>query len=317
MTTNLSLDLDPQLLDAFTKSAEISAPPGLSQPGIAAARRDAELVRAYWNEGGPKMAQVLERSIPGPLRHVPVVVYYPNSVIEPLPVFVYLHGGGFKIGSPWANDRQLREIASVWRGIVVSADYAHVPEYAFPTPVEETVAVLKWLHKYGNALGIDGDRIAFGGTSAGANVAFGAAIALGGVSWLRAGVSAVGAFSSDTSSRSMRLYGDAGLFPDIATARAIFDDYLLNHADRNDPRVNLLIANPDLLPPCFLAAAEFDVFRDSSAAMADRLGSVERLHELKVYPKMAHLFFGMSRSVDRAAECASDIGHFLAERLPV
>lgn len=316
MTTHPSPELDPQLVSAFAKSAEIAALAGTLETGIAAVRRDAELVRTYWNDGGPAMAQVFERTIPGPVREVPVVVYYPRLINELLPVFVYLHGGGFKIGSQWTNDRQMREVASAWGGIVVSADYAHAPEHVFPTAVDETITVLKWLHKQGAKWGIDGDRIGFGGNSAGANVAFGAAIGLGGAPWLRAGVGVVGAFSADTSLQSMRLYGEVGLVPDIASVRSIFDDYLPDHADRNDPRANLLMANPALLPPSFLAAAEFDVFRDSSAAMADLLATVGRLYAFKVYPKMAHLFFGMSRSVDRAAECASDIGRFLVESLP-
>jgi acetyl esterase len=316
MTTKSLPDLDPQLVAALGKSAEIAASLDTREPGIAAIRRNAELGRKYWNEGGPPMVKVCERTIPGPLRDVPVVVYYPSSANELLPVFVYLHGGGFKIGSHWTNDRQMREIASEWGGIVVSADYAHAPEYVFPAAVDETTAVLDWLHEHGSGWGIDGTRIAFGGTSAGATVSFGAAIGLGGVPWLHAGVGIVGAFSADTSSASMRLYGDVGLFPDIASVKLIFEDYLPNEADRIDPRSNPLIWNPYLFPPIFLAAAEFDVFRDSSAAMAARLQAAGRLHAFKVYPKMAHLFFGMTRGVDRAAECARDIGRFLAERLP-
>ncbi len=315
--TKSGTELDPQLRQAFAKSADIAASLGMPEPSVAGARRHAELGRKYWNEGGPHMAEIVERTIPGEIRPVPVVVYRPRSDSKLFPVFVYLHGGGFKFGSQWSNDRQMREIAEAWGGIVISADYVHVPEHVFPAAVNETAAVLQWLHEHGSSWGIDGDRIAFGGNSAGAAVSFGAAIGLGGVSWLRAAVSIVGAFSGDPSTESMRLYGDVGLFPDAASVGPIFNDYLPNQAARDDPRANLLAADARLLPPTFLAAAEFDVFRDASAVVAERLNAAGRLYGFKVYPRMAHLFFGMSRSVDRAAECGRDIARFLVEKLPV
>lgn len=308
-------DIDPQLRKAFAKSAEIAASLGAPESGISSVRLKAELGRRYWNEGGPVMSEVLERNIQGPTRQVPVVMYCPHSASKNLPVFVYLHGGGFKIGSHWANDRQMREIAEAWGGIVISADYLHVPEHVFPSAVEEIAAVLRWLHQNGYLWGIDGERIAIGGNSAGAVVSFGAAVALNGVQWLRAAIGIVSAFSGDTSTESMRLYGDVGLFPDVASVGPIFNDYLPDPNARDDPRANVLAADPRLLPPTFLAAAELDVFRDASKAMAQRLEAAGRLHTFKIYPGMAHLFFGFSRSVDRAAECCRDIARFLGEEM--
>jgi len=189
-----------------------------------------------------------------------------------------------------------------------------VPEHVFPSAVEEIAALLRWLHRYGDSWGIDGDRIAIGGMSAGAVVAFGAAVALAGSSWLRAAVGVVGAFAADPESQSMRRFGDVGLFPAAGAVAPMFAGYL-PQGDQNDPRANLLLADPAIFPPTFLAAAECDVFRDASAALAERLGRAGRLHEYKVYPGMSHLFFGFSRSVERASECVRDIAAFLGERL--
>ncbi|MBC7379659.1 MAG: alpha/beta hydrolase fold domain-containing protein [Burkholderiaceae bacterium] len=309
-------ELDPQLRAAFAKSADISASLGAPDPGIAGVRRNFDLGRRYWNEGGPDDVESQEQSIAGPTRQVPVVIYRPRGASGLLPVFVYLHGGGFRLGSHWSNDRQMREMAHAWGGVVISADYLHVPEHVFPSAVDETAAVLQWLHGNAAALGLDGDRIAFGGSSAGAVVAFGAAVGLGGVPWLRAAVGIVGAFSAGTSTPSMQLYGDAGLYPDAASVAPMFNAYVPDPALRNDPRANLLAADAKLLPPTFLAAAEFDIFRDASAAMAQRLELAGRLHAFNIYPGMGHLFFGTSRSVDRAAQCVRDVAAFLAQRLP-
>ena len=286
---------------------------GMPAPGIDGLREHAAQTRRHWNQGGPDVPYG-ERTIPGPKRDIPVVIYRRSASKAPLPVFVYLHGGGFTIGNQWANDRQMRELAQAWEGVVISADYLHVPENVFPSAVEEVAALLYWLHRHGTSWGIDGERIAIGGMSAGAVVGFGAAVSLAGASWLRAAVGVVGAFAADPESPSMRRYGDVGLFPAASAVAPMFAGYL-PQGDQNDPRANLLLADPAIFPPTFLAAAECDVFRDASSALAERLGRAGRLHKYKVYPGMSHLFFGFSRSVECASECVRDITEFLSERL--
>jgi acetyl esterase len=313
---NTAPELDPQLRAAFAKAAEIATSLGTPAPGVAGARRHAELGRRHWNEGGPELAQVREATVPGPIRDVPVVIYRATMTDKPLPVFIYLHGGGYKIGNQWSNDRQMRELAQAWGGIVISADYLHAPEHVFPAAIEEAATVLQWLHAHGHAWGIAVDDIAVGGTSAGAAVAFGAAVHLRRPAWLRAVAAIVGAFSGDTQMESMKVYGNVGLYPDAASVPMMIRDYLPDEATRTDPRANVLLADPALLPPAFLAAAEYDVFRDASVLLADRLRAAGRLDTLKVYPGMAHLFFGFTRSVDRSAECVQDVAAFLARRLP-
>jgi len=236
--------------------------------------------------------------------------------VGPLPVFVFLHGGGFKLGNEWSNDRQMRELADHWGGAVLSADYLHAPEHAFPAAVDEVAAVLRWLHDEGHAWALDTTQIAVGGVSAGASVGFGAAVRLGPQAWLKAAVGIVGAFNFDTTCKSMRLYGNGELYPPSSQIQSMLEDYAPNPRDRDDPSVDLLRANAADLPVTFLAAAEYDVFRDASAAMAARLAEAGRLHAFKIYPGMAHLFFGFSREVDRAAKCVADIAEFLREAFP-
>jgi acetyl esterase len=315
MTTSSTIRLDPQLRAALAQAAQLSAPPA-ALLGITEMREHHARARRYWNEGGPQVRHE-ERTIPGLKREIPVVIYRPADSRRLVPVFVYLHGGGFKIGSHWSNDRQMRELAQAWGGIVVSADYLHVPENVFPSAVEETSALLSWLHEHGGSLGMDGDHIGVGGTSAGAAVAFGAAVGLGAPSWLRAAVAVVGAFANEPGSESMRTYGDVGLFPSAAAVGPMFADYLPDPASRDDPRANVLLADVAGFPPAFIAAAEYDVFRDVSAALASRLHAAGRPHTYQVYEGMTHLFFEFSRSVDRASQCVRDIATFLGERLAV
>lgn len=310
--------IDPQMRAAIARNEDILRALGPPAPGIAGVREQAARARDWWNEGGPSLAQVRDAVVPGPYRDIPVRLYVPQQEEAALPAYVYLHGGGWRIGSPASNDRQLRELAHAWGGIVVSADYAHLPEQAFPAPVDETAAVYAWLARNGSHWQIDGHRLAFGGSSAGANVAMGAFHAAGADvrACLRCGVSVGGVFDDDVATGSMQRYADAGLFPSRDGARALFEEYLGKGADRRDPRFNALAADPARWPALFLAAAELDVFRDSSVALAERARQAGRTAELHVYPGVGHLFFGYSRMVDRAAECIRDMAAFLRRQLP-
>jgi acetyl esterase len=312
--------VDPQLLEAQRKNDEIVRGLGVPEPGIEGARRHFAQSREWWNEGGPPMAQVHEVLIPGPRRDIPLTVYVPNDAAHPRPAFVYLHGGGYRMGWPRSNDRQLRELAADWGGIVVSADYAHMPEKIFPVAVEETAAVYQWLSMHGERWGIDGQRLAFGGSSAGANVAMGAALQLGGArsGFLKAGACIVGVFDDALDSDSMRLYGGGALFPSRESARTMLDAYAPRPSDRTDARLNALLADPGDFPPLFLAAAELDVFRDSSVKLARHVAGAGAgsAPVLKIYRGVTHLFFGYSRTLDRARDCVRDIADFLTRQLP-
>lgn len=316
MQSVVHVHLDPHLRAALQKAAEIDRDLGPVGPDIADVRERATLARSYWNQGGPEVFEVSERLIPGPTRDVPVVLYRARESAQPAPVFLYLHGGGFKIGNQWANDRQMREIAAAWGGVVISADYLHTPEHVFPGAVEEVNAVLHWLHECGAAWGLDTENIAFGGVSAGACIGFGAAMGLGKPSWLKAAVAVVGAFSFDTTSASMQAFGNVGLFPQLPLVQPMFEAYVPNPSERTDPRAAPLLGDMSALPPSFIATAEYDVFRDSSTQMASRLAQADRLRFFKIYPGMAHLFFGFSREVPGAQQCVSDVSRFLAEHLP-
>ncbi|MCG0064911.1 alpha/beta hydrolase [Streptomyces tricolor] len=89
---------------------------------------------------------------------------------------VWLHGGGYVMGSvdtehPWAA-----RMASLSGAVVVSVDYRLAPEHPFPAALDDGYAVLTWLAEHAAELGIDPGRIAVGGHSAGGGLA--AAVAL-------------------------------------------------------------------------------------------------------------------------------------------
>jgi triacylglycerol lipase len=105
-----------------------------------------------------------------------VLVYRPTLAPRPLPVLLWIHGGGYIIGSADADDQAVRSVVAEVGCAAVSVDYRLAPETLFPGAVEDCYAALLWLHGQGQELGIDAERVAIFGSSAGGGLA--AALAL-------------------------------------------------------------------------------------------------------------------------------------------
>jgi len=121
---------------------------------------------------------VSEHFIPGPegAPDVRVLVYLPTAVEGPLSTLLWIHGGGYIMGSANASDLTVRSLVSAIGCAAVSVDYRLAPETPHPGPVEDCYAALQWLSTHADELGIDEKRIAVGGSSAGGGLA--AALAL-------------------------------------------------------------------------------------------------------------------------------------------
>ena len=114
------------------------------------------------------------RHVPGPASapDVHVLVYTPGGRgAEALPAILHIHGGGMVSGSAEMSDPNSRAYAVDMNCVVVSVNYRLAPETRFPGPVEDCYAALLWLHGAATELGIDPDRIAVAGESAGAGLA--------------------------------------------------------------------------------------------------------------------------------------------------
>lgn len=100
------------------------------------------------------------------------LIYYPLGAPKGnLPVFMVMHGGGWIRGRADYDDRFCRKTANEAGCVVVNVDYKLAPEFKFPTPINECYALFLWLREHAQELGIDADRIAIGGHSAGGALA--------------------------------------------------------------------------------------------------------------------------------------------------
>ena len=305
--------IHPQQKAALKKNAEIVESIGGAGESIGEIRESMNKARLVWNKGGPEMEIMLDKHIPGPFREVPMRLYKwkdkPN-----MPVFLYLHGGGFKLGNQLSNDRQMREIAKEWVGAVISCDYVHVPEHTFPDPVIEIAAVLEWLSEEGANWGLNSNSIVIGGASAGASIAFGAAFELHNnkPNLIKGIVSIYGVIDDNLESDSMKELGNGDFIILTEYVKKVYSDYVTD-ADRNDPRAFAVRGDVTNLPSVFIAAAELDPIRDDSLKLAELMKEKEHPHFLKVYPGVMHTFFTQSNIIDQGRVCISDICNYLKQ----
>jgi acetyl esterase/lipase len=142
------------------------------------AQRAAEFARLQPTLPAFPEIEVREESVPGPpgAPDVRVLVYAPTQQPRPCGALVWIHGGGYVLGTPDADELQQKTIVSNVGCALVSVDYRLAPEAPFPASVEDCYAALAWVHRHAGELGIDAGRIGIGGASAGGGLA--AALAL-------------------------------------------------------------------------------------------------------------------------------------------
>jgi len=126
----------------------------------------------------PDAVHVEDVTVPGPSGDPDVTmrIYRPTSATDPVPALYWMHGGGMMIGSMDMDDALLVGAAEKLGIAMVSVEYRLAPEHPDPAPVEDCYAGLVWTAAHASDYGIDGDRIAVGGASAGGGLAAGTAL---------------------------------------------------------------------------------------------------------------------------------------------
>jgi len=116
---------------------------------------------------------ISDRMVSGPVNapDVFVRVYRPDNRLGMLPALLYIHGGGYVLSSVEAVDLRLRRLTLAVDCVIVAVEYRLAPENPFPAALDDCYAVLKWMCSNARELGIDNDRVAIGGASAGGGLA--------------------------------------------------------------------------------------------------------------------------------------------------
>lgn len=165
---------DPELAEM---AAAVALNPPATDP-VAARERTAAMLAIMAVDLDVSNLDIEDRAVPGPPGDpdVTVRVYSPKARAAVVPAILYIHGGGFVVGSLETEHAGAARLAQGLGVVVVSVEYRLAPEHPFPAAIEDCYAALVWLHDEAGALGIDTGRVAINGGSAGGGLAAGLAL---------------------------------------------------------------------------------------------------------------------------------------------
>jgi acetyl esterase len=286
-------------------------PPVKAENPIQPHRAVNEVLNLPFAQGGPRMAETVERWVMGNGRRILCRVYRPRTD-KKLPTFVYIHGGGWVWLSIDTSDRVARELAAAGEVSVVSVDYTLSPEARFPRALEECAAVARHVAAHGADWGLDQDRILIGGDSAGGNLALGTALMLrdqGGPA-----LQGILALYPVCDSRL-----DTDSYREFATGYGLtrermeyyWNAYVPHAADRAHPWAAPLRADLAGLPPTLVLLAELDVLRSEGEALAAKLGAAGVPVQQETYGGLIHGFMRATANVGKAREAMAKAGAWM------
>jgi acetyl esterase/lipase len=231
-------------------------------------------------------------------------------------VIVYLHGGGFQVGS-LASHRELMAELSAAAGVrVLGVGYRLAPEHRYPAALEDTLAVLGWL----KTQGFGANDIALAGDSAGGGLALSTLLSL----QSRGDEAPAAAFLM---SAWTDLTAGGASYETRAAADPIHQrpmivmmarNYLGTGADANDPLASPLKATPSqlrALPPLLLQVGDRETVLSDSEDFARKVREAGGQAECQAWPGMIHVFQQFPGELKEARQALLAGGQFLAAHL--
>lgn len=294
--------------------AEQSGVPPLNEMPVAMAR--AQYLATIKTLGGipARVAEVQDRMIPGPGGNLALRIYRPELTQTKLPVLVFFHGGGWVIGDLDSHDNVCRSLCHYSGCVVVSVDYRLAPEHPFPAAVDDALTATQWVADNADELGVDRQRLATGGDSAGGNLATVVAqqSKLNHAPDIGFQLLIYPVIDMSLSSPSMQEFADG-----YRLTRPLMEwfvgHYLADYQqDKNDVRASPILAqNLDHLAPALIITAGFDPLVDEGKAYADRLQAAGVAVEYRCYEGMIHGFVTMAGALQQGEEAL----RYCAEKL--
>ena len=229
-----------------------------------------------------------------------------------LPVLMYLHGGGFTVGSVATHDQLCRQLAHLAGCMVVSLDYRLAPQHQFPVAHNDAWDALQLLATHAASLGADARRIAVGGDSAGGTLAAACAIEARDAGLeLQLQLLIYPGTTAHQDTDSHRRFA-RGLVLEEPSITWFFAQYLADPKDREDWRFAPLLA-PDVegVAPAWVGLAECDPLVDEGVEYADKLRMAGVSVDLEIYKGVTHEFVKMGRVIAEARQAHHDMAQAL------
>ncbi len=247
--------------------------------------------------------RVTESTVATPGGAVTGRLYEPHTT-TPRGLLVYIHGGGWHLGSAAGYDPVATFLAARINTRVFSLNYRLAPEHPFPAAFLDALAGYKHAIKQAESWGVRGP-IVIAGDSAGGNLAAAVAYAVSSDKTYRPDLAALVYPALDA---RLDRYPSSDLFHTPLSRASVdraFDWYVPVQDSRTDPRFSIVGAEElSQMPPTYIATAGMDVLRDQGELFAKELEAAGASVTVEQFPNMPHGFLSML--VDPGARAASE-----------
>jgi len=301
--------LDPHL-QLILRVQKLSGEGGFDRkPSLAESRRSYHVLVDTLERSEPPSAQETERTLTHDGGSVRVRVHHPAPG-QRRPALVYFHGGGFVVGDLDSHASFLRRMAREADVAIVAVDYRLAPEHPFPAAIDDCIVATRAVLAKASDLGVDPERVAVGGDSAGANLALNVSQV---VSEVRGQLVLYPTTDVDLDTPSKRRFA-IGFGLDRSTVDWFTERYL-GRSDHADPRASPLRSSTlGRCPRTIVVLAGFDVLRDEGRRLIERLEEAGVSTTSRTEGAMIHGFIHLTRiaSCDAAtARLARDVRDLL------
>ena len=259
----------------FLKVLNSPAPPELEKLTPEAARKVLETAQASV-EIDYSGVEDAEKTISADGFEIVLNIMRPKgATAEKLPVFLFIHGGGWVLGDYPTHKRMVRDLVLGTGFAGVFVNYTRTPEAVYPQQINEIYAALKWIAENGDEIGVDGKNLAIVGNSVGGNLSAvtcllakekgGPEIKAQILMWLVA--------DADFERASWQEFGEAR-FLTAPLMKWMWDLYIPNPEDRKEHHASPLQSSLEQLaglPPALIQVAENDILRDEGEAYGRKL----------------------------------------------
>jgi acetyl esterase len=301
-----------QMMAAQAASANV---PPMWEVDAATARAGAEVSFQAFNAPMPEGITISDRTVPGPAGAIPVKVFKPTGS-STLPLLVYIHGGGWVIGSPATHAKLCAELSGGANCVVVSLGYRMAPEHPAPASLDDCVAAIRYIVANAAEFGADASRFAIGGDSAGGNLTAAAALRLRDEGGPQANLLLLfyGAYTGNLDLPSVIENGEGK----ILTRQAMqwfYDHYLSGGASTDDPYIAPIKGDLKGLPPALLIVGTQDPLLDDSKLFAQALEAAGVPAKLSIYQDQVHVFVQLTAMLDGAKAAVAEASGALKDAL--
>jgi acetyl esterase len=243
------------------------------------------------------------------------LVHRPRNATGPLPCVINFHGGGWVQGNPEQSAWLASRVAARNRVVVISPSYRLAPQDVFPAGLDDCWDATRWIVEHADELGVDAERIAVMGDSAGGNLA--AVIALlardAGGPALRGQVLIYPSVEMYQRWPSEDVHADAPVLTS-RNMRAYARLYLGEQHGTEDFRASpIRAASHADLPKAFILTAEYDPLLDNGAHYRDTLAEAGVAVRYAEYEGAIHGFMSLPGVVPVASRALDDIVEFLRD----